>query len=416
MSATRTTNDSHIPTTSQNAKQTQSQILTNTTSGLSSSASAANSAKSSRETSPVRPPPKSTVVSTPRSTRSRKNSQELSPTRVSSGPGLNVPSVPSAAAVQRALSAANKPQLPHSGIDSSIEGSRQDKNPTSRSGESIPHWPVSPRLKSPPPPMSSSRNSVPSPRKPEHDATPPNTSMKRIAAASAPDLHASTTKSDADNDDIPTRSGIRTPARGASGGSTLETVQESSLPATPAIGRLSYSARPGDEGRPEKIEENPMEDAFSKNLKITTESGSESGGNKSSGTKSEKPPASATLSRPTTVLPKRSHTSLNLAGAKAGGVDGSVRNMTVETETVSSIPQVSLGGGAGERGVSGRKDQGGSVRLNPSNETIRPKKEKKKPVRKPTSLNAGTGWFSYPIILQETNSNLLNSFLQSRYL
>jgi hypothetical protein len=59
--------------------------------------------------------------------------------------------------------------------------------------------------------------------------------------------------------------------------------------------------------------------------------------------------------------------------------------MTVETETVTSMPQL-LGP---DRGVAGR-DGSGSVRTKPSNETIRPKKEKKKTSRKTPSLHAGT--------------------------
>lgn len=80
---------------------------------------------------------------------------------------------------------------------------------------------------------------------------------------------------------------------------------------------------------------------------------------------------------------------MNLAKTKST-VEPPLRSMTVETETVSSIPQVSLGVGGGERGASGRNDLNGSVRLQPSNETIRPKKEKKKITRKQPSINAGT--------------------------
>jgi len=84
-------------------------------------------------------------------------------------------------------------------------------------------------------------------------------------------------------------------------------------------------------------------------------------------------------------MPKRSVTSLS--GARGKPSEGSVRNMIVETETVSSIPQVSLGVGSGERGNAGRSDQS-SLRMKPSTETIRPRKEKKKP-RRPNTLNAG---------------------------
>jgi hypothetical protein len=61
--------------------------------------------------------------------------------------------------------------------------------------------------------------------------------------------------------------------------------------------------------------------------------------------------------------------------------------MTVETETVPSVAQPSIANQ--DRSASGRVD--GGVRLKPSNETIRPKKERKAPKRKAASINAGTG-------------------------
>lgn len=71
--------------------------------------------------------------------------------------------------------------------------------------------------------------------------------------------------------------------------------------------------------------------------------------------------------------------------------------MTVETETVQSIPQSSLN--AGDRSTGGRGENSGSVRLKPSNETIRPKKERKKPSAKARSVNQGTGTFRSPLLL-----------------
>ncbi|KAK3058413.1 Vacuolar inheritance and morphology protein, partial [Teratosphaeriaceae sp. CCFEE 6253] len=62
--------------------------------------------------------------------------------------------------------------------------------------------------------------------------------------------------------------------------------------------------------------------------------------------------------------------------------------MTVETETVQSIPQSALV--PGDRNSSGRNDPSGSIRLKPSMETIRPKKERKKPAQKARSINQGT--------------------------
>lgn len=66
--------------------------------------------------------------------------------------------------------------------------------------------------------------------------------------------------------------------------------------------------------------------------------------------------------------------------------DPPLRNMTVETETVPSVAQASIVNQ--DRSASGRAD--GGIRLKPSNETIRPKKEKKPPKRKAASINAGT--------------------------
>lgn len=77
----------------------------------------------------------------------------------------------------------------------------------------------------------------------------------------------------------------------------------------------------------------------------------------------------------------------SLSGTRAKPSEGSVRNMIVETETVSSIPQVSLGVGSGDRGNAGRADQG-TLRMKPSTETIRPRKEKKK-TRRNNALNTG---------------------------
>lgn len=193
---------------------------------------------------------------------------------------------------------------------------------------------------------------------------------------------------------------MRTPNRGISAsGSTLETVQESSLPATPAIGTVwaQSEGKGASNDRPERINENPMEDALGKDPQPKPESGSESGGTKSAGAQNENkgPKKAATANnsaKPHIVHPKNSSTQLHPVKGKTGS-ESTVKNMTVETETVSSIPQVALGGGAGERSMPNQTDTGGSVRLKPSIETIRPKKEKKKVVRKAPSINSGTGGF-----------------------
>ncbi|KAF2213506.1 hypothetical protein CERZMDRAFT_111179 [Cercospora zeae-maydis SCOH1-5] len=62
--------------------------------------------------------------------------------------------------------------------------------------------------------------------------------------------------------------------------------------------------------------------------------------------------------------------------------------MTVETETVQSIPQSHLAP-ANDRSAA-RIESGGTVKLKPSTETIRPKKERKKAAPKTRSVNQGT--------------------------
>lgn len=151
-------------------------------------------------------------------------------------------------------------------------------------------------------------------------------------------------------------------------GTPLETVEESSAPSTPMD-----KATGGDH----KLEESHLQ-RIDEAVRQAVESGSDSGGNKSSGSGEDKrkPPVSRP---PGDVLPKRSMTSLNVARSRPG--DGTVSNMIVETETVTSIPQVSLGVGAGERGSSRNEQR--ALRPKPSAETIRPKKEKKRTTRKP---------------------------------
>ena len=356
--------------------------------------SQSNSAQASRDSSPIRPnPPR---INSRNTTRSRKNSTsaEFSPSRNPSTTSHPISTVPSAASVQRALSAVNRPQLPPPlASDSAVDVSKQDRQlSTPASGESTPQWPKSPRLTSPPPPVLGSRAPALTPRRTDHE----NSLLvpDRPATTSTPNLPASIARAERDIEEGSTRGVMRLGGRGVSGsGQTLETVQESSMPATPALGvadRTASNTRTADGTHPERIEENPMDSSFSSVR--STESGSESGGNKApkkDGKDTQKPPPAA--QKPHAVLPKKSFTTLSTGRGK--GSEGSVRNMTVETETVSSIPQVALAG-VGEFRNQGRSDPSGSLRLKPSTETIRPKKEKKKTVRKAPSLNAGTGGYS----------------------
>ena len=181
------------------------------------------------------------------------------------------------------------------------------------------------------------------------------------------------------------RSAPRAVTRGVSGqGPALETVQEmASNPSTPSSDTAAKPVTP-DDSRLHTIDEDPTPRAAKQNA----ESGSDSGGNRSSEAKEDSRSNATGATKPSgTVMPKRSTTSLS-AGARGKPADGSVRNMIVETETVSSIPQVSMGVGSAERGNASRTDQG-TLRMKPSTETIRPRKEKKKNHRRPNPLTTG---------------------------
>lgn len=333
-------------------------------------------ANASRENSPVRA--SRSTSSIPQLSRSRKSSQEFSPTRnLTLGGSLST--VPSAAAVQRALSA-QRPILQPNNVDGGLESNRAPERPL-RSGQTSPAWPTSPRLKSPPPSRASSR--LPPAKKAEAEQTQSNTSMKRLATTSNPEQAAAMLPSDC-QDSQSSNSTLRVPGRGPStGASSLETVAESSVPTTPSIGPTLNP--PLDQ----KIDVSSLDHNSEARAEVPTRDGEGSGSENASASKpapqkveTEKRPRAPSTSR-TSELAKRSLSSLTTA-KKPPSADPP-RTMTVETETVTSMPQLLNP----DRGVSGR-DGNGSVRTKASTETIRPKKEKKKTSRKAPSLHAGT--------------------------
>ncbi|PLB47073.1 putative phospholipid metabolism enzyme regulator [Aspergillus steynii IBT 23096] len=315
--------------------------------GFSAPPSATNSNFSSRESSPVRSVhrPSNSTSKSRVSSRSRKGSQDRSPVRSNptsqpTGSGA----LPSTTAVQKVLP---KPIVfnPPPNVEPSADALSPEK-PT------MPLWAAS--------------------RRPEQETHLANTSSKRSILLPADDPAAK-----------PDRSAPRAVNRNNGPVSALETVQEmasdQSTPSTETI----LNQPPPEEPQLQIIDEDPT---TPKGPKPNIESGSESGGNKSSEHVGESRRRASTGPRGSeTIMPKRSTTSLS--GARNKPADGSVRNMIVETETVSSIPQVSLGVVTGDRGSSGRVDTG-TLRMKPSTETIRPKKEKKR-ARKPAALSSG---------------------------
>ncbi|KAK5002937.1 hypothetical protein LTR28_010797, partial [Elasticomyces elasticus] len=197
------------------------------------SPSAGSSPRTSRNTSPVRPQPRQDMpqsVARVGLSRSRKNSQDASPSR----PALlaAVPSTaPSAAAIQRALSAATVPQLkPGLVSDAVSQIPRPLKVTGGSSGDSTPHWPASPGLKSPPPSTSSRHNSLLGQRKTESlPAAPSVVIQSATPLTSTPPIQlVQSVDGEVRRADEQPQAVSKPPSRGVSGPkSTLETVQES---------------------------------------------------------------------------------------------------------------------------------------------------------------------------------------------
>ncbi|KAK2750728.1 hypothetical protein FQN57_002801 [Myotisia sp. PD_48] len=310
--------------------------LKNLRTGRSTPASSSNSIVSSRETSPV---PRFSRPSNQRSlSQSRKNSQELSPARSSSGTSLNQQATThSIPAVIKTLVESGQPLFPPP---------TDSRKQNMVAGD----WPRSPRLKSCPPVASSAQNNIPpsSLLKPESDISLANISSKRLRNR---EFETEPFEKQSDEENL-SRSMPRNLRSGSVTGSVLETVDEAGTPTIP---------------KPDPIR------SWSKD-KPLCESGSDSSTNKARGVGSENKHRNLTSTPKPDMVPKRSFTSLSSARGKQG--ETSMTNMTVETETVSSVPQAPLGGGTSDRGGPG------TLRLRPSDETIRPKKEKRKLARK----------------------------------
>ncbi|KAJ5663580.1 hypothetical protein N7507_004311 [Penicillium longicatenatum] len=313
------------------------------------STSTTNSAVSSRESSPVRISSRTRNSSTTSRvhSQSRRNSQDRSsPTRSSLNSNSSGIPTQSFTSPSPRLSA----QLSNPPIFSPPPAPDPPANVLSPEKPNMPSWAGN--------------------RRAEHESTPPNTSHKRIALPPP------------EEQGMVERSTPRVATRGVSGqGPSLETVEEmASNPSTPSSDTALKPVTPED-SRLHTIDEDPTPRAS----KQSVESGSESGGTRSSEPAEDgRSQATGGAKTPKTLMPQRSSTSLS-AGARGKPADGSVRNMIVETETVSSIPQVSLGVGAGERGNTGRADQG-TLKNKKSTDTVRapvarsnPQKRKRRP-------------------------------------
>ncbi|KAI2629995.1 hypothetical protein GGS21DRAFT_540223 [Xylaria nigripes] len=305
----------------------------------------------------------------------RKNSaQDPSPPRKRS-------SIPTPA-ISRQLSASAIPSfLPPSGTDTASRASAPQK-PSSGALElskDSPRWPISPRLKSPPP--SFSRPTVASAAR-RGDLELPIINVQRAT----PSPHAepkAQPAADVEVEEVHLSSGMRTPGRGPSSGSSiLETVQEVSQPNTPrqelnaAIKKLEETSTSEGAAR-DRSPDTAYSSAKSSQTASNSESGSDSGS-----VKTYKKRYSSTV-LPPLLHNRQSSSALKFSGRGQPSGESSSRNMTVETEEVKDMPQLSLVPNAGGQRVNG------SLRTRPSNETIKPKKDKKKQTRKTTSIPSG---------------------------
>ncbi|KUI60599.1 Vacuolar segregation protein 7 [Cytospora mali] len=327
----------------------------------------------SRETSPNRPLNRSSPskpASTAGSTRSRNTSQDTSPSRT---PKHTLPSAPTSGKI----SATTTPNLGPVPADATVNVAAPHKSPvTAEHLKEGPRWPVSPRLRSPPPAAVLNRPSLPPPRKGELE--PPSIHVQRSSPPVAQQPESS--QSDNDGEELHLQPGMRTPARGASGSSTtLETVQEASPLATPQ----------DDDAASEKVDELTASEAGSQADHfeypvLKTAKSSVAASNNDSGSDSGSVRGNRRVPL-TSVPPPMTSRQSSMSNKKTKPSEGSVQHMTVETETVTSIPQHSLAPVALKEGVNG------TLRTKQSSETIRPKKEKKKTSRKHPNVGSGTG-------------------------
>ncbi|UNI20810.1 Vacuolar inheritance and morphology protein [Purpureocillium takamizusanense] len=335
----------------------------------SKNSSAANSNSqspiASRDGSPARNPRRNS--STQRlSSRSRNNSQhDPSPSRPAR---TSIPEPTTSA--PRALSSSTTPSLRPASKEPQIQAPTPQKPPIVQELRDNPKWPVSPRIRSPPPQLA--KPSAAATRRSEQE--PPSISVQRPTPSPHPsDPQLPTPESDTDDSHM--QSGIRTPARGP-----LETVQE--------VSQNNSPAHPRDSALVEHIKEklsgaDPYADA------ALSDTGAMQKTKPSiSGSQSASEVAKNEARRPTSVPPplvSRQSSALSTKQSKSSKPEGSTQNMTVETETVPSVPQIAL--------TTNQKMEGGNgtLKAKPSTETIKPKKKEKKPTRKQPAVSSATG-------------------------
>ncbi|KAF3203074.1 hypothetical protein TWF192_006670 [Orbilia oligospora] len=329
----------------------------------------------SRTSSPVitptlqQTPPKHRRVSAARETR-----REASPSPARSLSSTSIARLANSAASQSSPAVA---QAPTSGTTANQQPAMTTEPPQPLSPRpqrpihpNVPHWPTSPRLSlaRSPPPMNRS-SSLTSPRRlPDSTLTLPPPSMA-VRGRESPGRGPSGDESHEGSSSYFHSHGQR-PPRPIASPALLETVTESSLPSTPAIGmgERGIDARllEAEQRRQEtsSMSTRPSESSIASSRTTTQESESDTG-NLSDRKPASRAPSRAVSRRPTV-------TSGPLAQDVSGG-------LTPEIETVTSIPQ--------------QMNPPATVRLSKkaSQETIRPaKKEKRKKAKRVPGPGAQT--------------------------
>ncbi|KAI1812637.1 hypothetical protein GGS20DRAFT_578167 [Poronia punctata] len=354
-----TSNDTSMPLSAN--PDTQASKLTSASTSLTASPA------ESRDPSPSRAAkaPGRTTRAPISASPSRRNSstQDPSPSRTRS----NIPTPSQTPRTQ--LTATAIPNLPPpSNTEATLRAPVPQKPSVGNdASKDTPRWPISPRLKSPPPSFSRP-TAASSARRAEPE--PPLINVQR--ATPSPHVEPSSQSASDIEGEEPIHSGMRTPS---------QTVQEVSQPNTPrpgldaAIRKLEETAT-SQTGTHNKNPDTATSSALSSQNATNSESGSDSGSIKTNARRS------SSNAPPPLLHSRQSSSALKFTRGQPSG-ESSSRNMTVETEEVKNMPQLSLIVNASGQGAAG------SLRARPSTETIKPKKERKKHARKPASVTAG---------------------------
>ncbi|PHH91659.1 hypothetical protein CDD83_10812 [Cordyceps sp. RAO-2017] len=337
----------------------------------SATTSLSQSPVASRDSSPARNPRRnSSTQPAAAASRSRNNSQQHDP----SPSRQPKPTPTDPATTSRALSSTATPALRPATKEPQSHVPTPQKPPAVQDLKDSHRWPVSPRLRSPPPQLS--KPGVTPARRSEHDT--PLISIQRPSPSPLPPEPLQP-QPENDSDDSQMQSGIRTPVRGP-----LETVQEVSQNNSPAHAPEASLVEQVKEklAGPDCHSDSALSDGGrtlkSKSIAMPVQlAGGETAGSRADSRRpSSVPPPPALVSRQSSAM------STKQIKAKP---EGSTQNMTVETETVPSVPQVALA--TGTKSEAGN----GTLKAKPSAETIKPKKDKKKVTRKQPPVNSGTG-------------------------